>query len=1127
MTLIKTFHAAIKTLVIMSVLICKPALAALSEDQLQIFVLHSYSQEYPWTKSQHQGFINTYKKNAQQRATFSTEYLDTKRVAYTEEYASFFASFIKKKYLGYTPDLIYITDDNATRFSIDKLRSIFPSTPVIFSGVNDYSIQHKLNSNMTGVFEKKDISENIKLLQLFDRKLKKIIVIGDASNTYQAIKTEIVSQLKNHPNIEATYISSSNINEITQTLKSQTDKYIFLTTIGSFVNTDNQPSNLRNSISAISKSGRFIIISMEDTYLMDNVLGGFVTSGLRQGQTAAKLALKKLQSSNEKQIPPVLTSPNEYIFNYTELTRNKIKIENLLSDSFKVTNKPQSIYERNREFIIGIVSSLVLLIIILMAFLLVMFSTKNKQILARSNEVRRQAANLQLMENTLSTAKEIAQLGSWIWNLTNDSMSWSDETYRILGERANSIEASYENLISFIHEDDRENIKKVIDTAIKSNGTYEIENRIVRMNGSVRYVRQAGNIHFDHDSRSKLLVGTLLDITASKKNELLELERLSTIERYQDALLEWSRVDYQNIEQAFEKATEISANTLKMARVSIWLYAEDHSSIQCQSLYIRDKGHEKGMELNKADFPNYFKALKSGKMIVVNNAREDERTNEFTQGYLIPNNIFSMLDAPILYAGKVIGVVCHEFTDTMHEWNSQEQDFASAIAGTVSLSLEIQKRRGMEKTLEHQAYHDTLTNLPNRSLFLDRLDQAIKLATRTKTLIAVLFLDLDNFKEINDSLGHDAGDQVLIQVAKKLSDNLRDMDTIARLGGDEFTLIMSSFRDYQHIHDLVAKLFQLLQQPIFINDQDLYATCSIGISIFPNDGKTSETLLRNADAAMYNAKEAGRNSFEFYTHDMTERAYERVLMETNLRRALDNEEFIIYYQPQYNARSNTMIGMEALLRWKHPEMGMVSPTKFIPVAEDTGLIVEIDRWVMQTATKQFTQWYQSGLQPGKLALNVSSKQLEKIDFADYIAVVLKIAECKPEWLSIEITESQIMKDPEQAVALLLEISGMGIDIAVDDFGTGYSSLTYLKRLPVDKLKIDRAFINELPDDEEDVAIVRAIIALSNSLKLSVIAEGVEKQEQVDFLLKEGCEEIQGFLFAKPMPADKISELLES
>jgi len=964
---------------------------AYSASQYKIFVLHSYSQEYPWTKNQHEGFIETYNTNSTQPALITTEHLDTKRKKFTPDYAQKFTNYLTDKYAGYTPDIIYVTDDNATQFSVNNLSALFPSTPIIFSGVNNFSIQNQLDRNKTtGVFEKKEISPNIKLLELIDENINEIIVLGDNSNTDRAIKYELAEELKLHPKIKANYIQHNQIVKIVSDLKSNDNKYLFLTTIGGIVNEDGQNLTLDQSLKKISSAGEFVIISMEDSYLLKGVLGGYVTSGRKQGHAAANLVLKYQKNTPIKDIPFILNSPNEYIFNYDELKKNNLKLPDSILSTANLLNIPPSFYQQNKTIFFNTIIILSTLIILLMIVFLILISRKNKTI---------------------------------------------------------------------------------------------------------------------------------------KHNEKIELERLSKIERYQNALLEWSRVDYENIDQAFNRATEISANTLDISRVSIWLYNEDYTSIQCHNLYVHKLGHEKGFELFKKDFPNYFKAVESGKMIIVNHAREDERTNEFTEPYLIPNNIYSMLDAPIYYAGEIIGVVCHEYTNSIHTWTSQEQEFASAIASTVSLSLEIQKRKEIENALEHQAYHDALTKLPNRSLFIDRLDQALKLASRNQTILAVLFLDLDNFKEINDSLGHDTGDQVLINIADRLNANLREIDTIARLGGDEFTLIVSGFEDSQFINSVVQKLLNILQQPLHINGHELYATSSIGISIFPDNGETSEILLKNADAAMYKAKESGRNSFEFYTHDMTERAFEHVFMESNLRRALEQQEFIIYYQPQYNASTKKIIGMEALLRWEHPEMGMVSPVKFIPIAEKTGLIIEIDRWVMQNATQQISQWHQSGLHPGRLSLNMATKQLEQKDLLEFIKNTLQENKCKPEWISFEITESQIMKNPEKAISLLEEISMLGIEIAVDDFGTGYSSLTYLKRLPVDKLKIDRAFINELPNDDEDVAIVRAIIALSKSLKLSVIAEGAENKQQVDFLLAEGCAEIQGFFFAKPMPADKIKSLL--
>ncbi len=484
-----------------------------------------------------------------------------------------------------------------------------------------------------------------------------------------------------------------------------------------------------------------------------------------------------------------------------------------------------------------------------------------------------------------------------------------------------------------------------------------------------------------------------------------------------------------------------------------------------------------------------------------------------------------MLDAPIFYHGQVIGVVCHEQVGQKRAWSSQDQEFSSAISKSVSLSLEVERRREIEEQLEHQAYHDELTNLPNRSLFLDRLDQAIKQANRGGRKLAGMFLDLDNFKEINDSLGHATGDQVLVNIANKLRDTLREVDTISRLGGDEFTLIINSIENEQPVNNLVENLVDALRESMVIGDNELYITSSIGISVYPDDGETPEDLLRNADAAMYKAKDEGRNSYQFYTQDMTERAFERVLMETNLRRALEKEEFVVYYQPQYDVEQQVFVGMEALVRWEHPEMGMVSPAKFIPLAEETGLIVQMDRWVMRTAMAQVSEWYRDGLNPGKLALNLAVKQLYQKDLLEMIGATMRATGFRPQWLALEITEGEIMRHPDKAINVLKHISELGIEIAIDDFGTGYSSLSYLKRLPLDKLKIDQSFVRDVPGDSEDEAIVLAIIALARSMGLDIIAEGVETLQQQAFLLQEGCSQIQGFLHGRPMTAEAMHALL--
>ena len=428
--------------------------------------------------------------------------------------------------------------------------------------------------------------------------------------------------------------------------------------------------------------------------------------------------------------------------------------------------------------------------------------------------------------------------------------------------------------------------------------------------------------------------------------------------------------------------------------------------------------------------------------------------------------------------------------------------------------------------LDHQAHHDFLTGLPNRILFNDRLERGIEESKRNKTKLALLFIDLDHFKEINDSLGHSIGDEVLKVVTDRLNRLMRSSDTIARLGGDEFTIIVSDLNEVQDISSLARNILEVLAKPINISEHELYVSSSIGISLYPNDGDGAQNLLKYADAAMYRAKDEGRNNFQFYSAEMTELAFERVVMEASFRTSLKDEDFVVYYQPQVDGKTDRIIGMEALVRWNHPTMGIVSPARFIPLAEKTGLIVDLDRFVMKTAMKQIAKWYDDGYNPGVLAMNLTVKQLQQKDFIEFLKGLMIESTCRAEWLELEVTEGQIMANPEEGIKILSKISSLGIELAVDDFGTGYSSLAYLKRLPINKLKIDQAFVRDLPEDEEDVAIAKAVIALATSLNLNIIAEGVETKEQKDFLVENGCKNIQGYYYSKPIPANEIEVMLK-
>ena len=429
--------------------------------------------------------------------------------------------------------------------------------------------------------------------------------------------------------------------------------------------------------------------------------------------------------------------------------------------------------------------------------------------------------------------------------------------------------------------------------------------------------------------------------------------------------------------------------------------------------------------------------------------------------------------------------------------------------------------------LHHQAHHDALTGLPNRLLLRDRLEHAIKYSKRHHSSFGLLFIDLDQFKQINDAMGHNIGDMVLTKIANKLQNMIRGSDTLARLGGDEFTILVEEVKSEEDLSLFAEKIIEVSKESIEIDGQVFYLSSSIGVSMYPKDAKTADELLKCADSAMYKAKEQGRNNVQFYTEDMTQRAFEHVAMQSSLRQAIQNEEFTLYYQPQINAKDHSIIGLEALVRWQHPSLGLVMPNKFIPLAESTGLIIELDRLVMKIAMKQVASWHSQGINPGIVSINLAAKQIQKPGFIAFIEDCLAKAKCKAEWIALEVTESDIMTNLDDANEVLVKIHDLGIRIAIDDFGTGYSSLAYLKRLPVSKLKIDRSFIKDLPEDEDDKAITKTIITMAENLGFDVIAEGVETIAQRDFLLKNHCNNIQGYFYSKPVPSSEIIEFIEN
>jgi diguanylate cyclase (GGDEF)-like protein/PAS domain S-box-containing protein len=455
------------------------------------------------------------------------------------------------------------------------------------------------------------------------------------------------------------------------------------------------------------------------------------------------------------------------------------------------------------------------------------------------------------------------------------------------------------------------------------------------------------------------------------------------------------------------------------------------------------------------------------------------------------------------------------------------RDEYGSVVNFIGVQKDVTERKELEERLAHQAFHDGLTDLPNRSLFLDRVEHAIKRAKRRGDKVAVLFMDLDNFKVINDSLGHEVGDELLVAVAGRLSSCLRAADTAARLGGDEFVVLLEDVEDPDEATDVAARIEEALRAPFWVGGHNLFVTTSVGVALGGDDGERSSDLLRNADLAMYRAKEGGKNQHAIFEPTMNEKALERLEMEADLRRALEMEEFRVYYQPKVSVKSGKIVAQEALVRWEHPERGLIPPAEFIPLAEETGLIVPLGRWVLEEACRQAKEWQVSYPTdpPLGMSVNLSAAQFKHPELGAGVAEVLRQSGLDPRDLILEITESMVVEDAGAALATLQELKSLGVRVAVDDFGTGYSSLSYLKLFPVDFLKIDRSFVAGLGRDPEDEGLVRASIELAHALGLQAVAEGVENEEQLERLRVLGCDLAQGFYFQKPFPHDAASKSL--
>ncbi|MDY6941520.1 MAG: EAL domain-containing protein [Pseudomonadota bacterium] len=669
----------------------------------------------------------------------------------------------------------------------------------------------------------------------------------------------------------------------------------------------------------------------------------------------------------------------------------------------------------------------------------------------------------------LEHAQQIAQLGHWYYDLGDRKLSISAEVSSILGIPQNDFDLRYKRFRDLIHAEDRPRVVREYRNAVVNRSPFELEFRVVRRDGQVRWVRELGEIAFGGDGRPKSVAGTLQDITRQRQTEdELRLAAKALASTGEGVII------------ADRKRRVVSVNAA-VTRITGCSVAEI-------------KGQNLAQFADRTLPTEFYEAIL--KVIDESGYWQGELRARRKNGELFP----------VLASGSVV------------------RDDNNLVAQYVFVFNDISTNKELERRLEYLAHRDMITGLPNRTLFLDRLERAVNRAERLGGRLGVLIIDLDHFKTINDSLGHDVGDRLLRKVAERFQTALRESDSISHTGGDEFAVLVDDNRDTQQLALIAESLLDALSHPFEEQGRELFISASIGLSSYPDDSRDMHTLLRHAEIAMYQAKQQ-RHSYQFCSPGLTSQVSESLHLANSLRHALRRDEFVLYYQPIYDIHHGNVVGTEALIRWQHPERGLLAPHSFIPLAEQFGLIGAIGEWVLQQASAQCLAWESAGGPPVRMSVNLSAQQFNDPALAPRVADIVRASRLNPGRLVLEITESTLMKDPARIGQTLRLLHQQGVEIAIDDFGTGYSSLSYLKHFPFDYLKIDRSFTHGVPDETDSAIIVESIIALGQKLGLEVVGEGVESLEQSRFLASQGCRYAQGFLMAPPLDAETITRQL--
>jgi diguanylate cyclase (GGDEF)-like protein/PAS domain S-box-containing protein len=705
----------------------------------------------------------------------------------------------------------------------------------------------------------------------------------------------------------------------------------------------------------------------------------------------------------------------------------------------------------------------------------------------------------------------------WDWNLETDEIWWNENYTKVFGLPRDAGERSIQSWYQGIHPDDQGRVIAGVHRVIGAGGeSWGDEYRFHRQDGGWVHVLDRGQVIRDDSGRAVRMIGAMADISARKQAE----ERIHNQAMRQRLIAEFGQQAFasNDVEDVFKRAVEL---------ISVSLSAD-----YCSVLEL-DRDGKQLLQKASSGLPEEMKSRPSvairpgGRLEFVLSRREPLIIDDLSTDERFPESsplrklgVRSGIQVPIFGTAGTFGILSAHARADRH-FGPDDASFLQSVANILAVAIE---RKNAQDRLERLAQFDSLTGLPNRHLFHDRLMKTMAHARRAGSPMAVLFIDLDRFKLVNDTQGHSAGDKLLQEAATRLLQCVRSGDTVGRFGGDEFGAIVSDLAKPGDAGVVAQKVLDAIAQPFRLDQHDTYVSASIGITLFPADGENSEALVMNADTAMYRAKEQGRNTYQYFTREMNERALARVQMEAALRRAIEHKEFLLHYQPKVDLGTRQICGFEALLRWRRGDK-LILPGEFVSVLEDAGLIVRVGEWVLQDVCAQIRAWQREGLPVKPITVNLSARQFQQKDFEATVRHALREAQIDPSLVQFELTESLLMSDPEGAARTLRGLKDSGVTISVDDFGTGYSSLAYLKRFPIDALKIDYSFIRDITTDPEDAMITLAIIGLAHSLKLKVVAEGVETREQLELLAANGCDEIQGYHFSVPTTAEECAQMM--